>query len=105
MSQFDLYVNTDKETRETYPYFVDVQHGLLDNLNSRTVIPLTPIEQMANAWPRHLCPVFRLGTEDFALLTHQLTSVSVSLLITSEGSLSEYRSEIISAIDFLITGI
>lgn len=39
MGQFDLYVNTDKDTNETYPYFVDIQNSLLDKLNSRVVIP------------------------------------------------------------------
>ncbi len=44
MSQFTLYKNNDKSTASTYPYFVDVQSELLDSLNTRLVIPLTPIE-------------------------------------------------------------
>ena len=43
MAQFDLYANTDKDTNRTYPYFVDIQNSLLDTLNSKVVIPLTPV--------------------------------------------------------------
>ncbi|MBE4112240.1 plasmid maintenance protein CcdB, partial [Vibrio parahaemolyticus] len=44
MSQFSLYKNNDKNTATAYPYFVDVQSELLDTLNTRLVIPLTPTE-------------------------------------------------------------
>ena len=43
MAQFDYYANTDKDTNKTYPYIVDVQDALLNELNSRVVIPLTPL--------------------------------------------------------------
>lgn len=43
MSQFILYKNLDKNTSKAYPYFVDVQSELLSTLNTRLVIPLTPI--------------------------------------------------------------
>ncbi|HAS8335849.1 TPA: plasmid maintenance protein CcdB, partial [Vibrio vulnificus] len=42
MPQFSLYKNNDKSTSTAYPYFVDVQSELLDTLNTRLVIPLTP---------------------------------------------------------------
>ncbi|HFD7850827.1 CcdB family protein [Klebsiella sp. K794] len=41
MSQFTLYRNPDEATATTYPFFVDVQSDLLENLNTRLVIPLT----------------------------------------------------------------
>jgi len=105
MSQFDLYINADKETSKTYPYFIDVQNDLLDALNSRLVIPLTPRSRADKPYPDHLCPILRIAGKDFALLTHQMTSIPVSFLKKKEGSLSGFRVEIVSAIDFLITGI
>ncbi|EKF9865090.1 CcdB family protein, partial [Vibrio cholerae] len=44
MSQFTLYENLDKSTSTAYPYFVDVQSELLSTLNTRLVIPLTPLD-------------------------------------------------------------
>ncbi|WP_027670753.1 CcdB family protein [Rheinheimera baltica] len=105
MEQFDLYVNTDQDTNQTYPYFVDIQNDLLDTLNSRVVIPLTPVRKSEKTYPKHLCPVIEIKNKKFVLLTHQLTSVSVSFLKEKEASLTDCRDDIVAAIDFLVTGI
>lgn len=103
--QFDVYENTDKDTKKLYPYFVDIQTNLLDTLNSRAVIPLTPTKNVSKEYPKNLCPTISIGNKDFALLTHQITSVPISLLKRKAISAEAYRTEIISAIDFLATGI
>ncbi|MFA7554533.1 MAG: CcdB family protein [Spongiibacteraceae bacterium] len=105
MKQFDVYTNTDKDTNKTYPFFVDVQSALLDTLNSRVVIPLTPASKSDNSYPNNLCPIVKIKNKNYALLTHQLTSISVSFLKKNESSLISSRDEIIGAIDFLVTGI
>ncbi|MGF1803741.1 CcdB family protein [Aliivibrio sifiae] len=105
MSQFTLYKNKDKNSAETYPYFVDVQSDLLDNLNTRLVIPLTPIELLDKKAPSHLCPTIHIGEGDFVMLTQQMASVPVKILTDPVNELSTFRNEIIAAIDFLITGI
>lgn len=52
MSQFTLYRNPDEATATTYPFFVDVQSDLLENLNTRLVIPLTPVAAyFGMIWP------------------------------------------------------
>ena len=60
MAQFDLYVNTDQNTNKVYPYFIDIQNDLLDSLNSRVVIPLTPLQQSDKSYPKNLCPVVEI---------------------------------------------
>lgn len=105
MDQFDLYINTDKDTNKTYPYFVDIQNSLLDTLNSRVVIPLTPISKTDKSYPENLCPIIKIKNKKFALLSHQLTSVSVSFLKKKDRSLTANRDDIVAAIDFLVTGI
>lgn len=104
MSQFTLYENTNEESREAYPYFVDIQNALLDSLNTRLVIPLTRstylVEQIT-----HLCPTTTVDQEKLVLLTHQMTDVPVTALQRPKGSLEQLRVEITSAPDFLITGI
>ncbi|MCL5754793.1 CcdB family protein, partial [Vibrio cholerae] len=54
MSQFTLYENLDKSTSTAYPYFVDVQSELLNTLNTRLVIPLTPLDLLEKKAPSHL---------------------------------------------------
>lgn len=80
MDQFDLYVNTDKDTNKTYPYFVDIQNSMLNGLNSRVVIPLTSVGKSLKHYPDNVCPTVKIKNENFALLTHQITSVPVSFL-------------------------
>ncbi|MBM7074590.1 CcdB family protein [Shewanella sp. 202IG2-18] len=105
MSQFTLYQNPDKHTSKAYPYFVDVQSELLDSLNSRLVIPLTPLDLLDQKAPKNLCPIIHIDEGDFVILTHQMASVSTKLLRHPVNKLSAFRDEIIAAIDFLITGI
>lgn len=105
MTQFVLYRNEDSVSKETYPYFVDVQNVLLSDLNSRLVIPLISHDSLGQTDTKRLCPVIQLDGGDFVLLTHQMTSVPKSILKTEVTSLEEFRYEILAAIDMLITGI
>lgn len=105
MSQFTLYQNSDRSTKKTYPYFLDVQSDLVSNLNSRLVIPLTPEKQLESSAPEKLCPIIQLDDGKFALLTHQLTSAPTTILKKPIDNIDTFRDEIIGAIDFLITGI
>lgn len=102
--QFDVYENIDQDTKKLYPYFVDIQTNLLDTLNSRVVIPLTPVD-VNKEYPRNLCPMISIGKKDFALLSHQITSVPIGLLKRKAVSAKDRRLDIVSAIDFLVTGI
>ncbi len=104
MKQFDLYKNTDKGSKKTYPYFVDVQTNLLDNLNSRVVIPLVPSSD-AKEYPANLCPLVTINNKKYCLFTHHIAAVSSSFLKKKEGSLLLNRDHIITALDFLLTGI
>lgn len=105
MSQFILYKNLDHSTSTAYPYFVDVQSELLRTLNTRLVIPLTPLNLLETQAPSHLCPTIHIEQGDFVVLTQQMTSVPTKILAEPVADLSTFRDEIITAIDFLITGI
>ncbi|MFN3606555.1 MAG: CcdB family protein [Cypionkella sp.] len=105
MSQFILYKNLDESTSTAYPYFVDVQSELLSTLNTRLVIPLTPLGLLEKKAPSHLCPTIPIEQGDFVALTQQMTSVPTKILAEPVADLSTFRDEIIAAIDFLITGI
>jgi toxin CcdB len=105
MSQFMLYKNLDQNTSQAYPYFVDVQSELLSTLNTRLVIPLTPLSLLEKKAPSHLCPTVHLEQGDFVVLTQQMASIPAKILAEPVTDLSPFRDEIIAAIDFLITGI
>lgn len=104
MKQFDLYHNTDPDSCQTYPFFVDVQTDLLEQLTSRVVIPIAAANN-AKSFPKNLCPIVEINNKNYALLSHQITTVSSTFLAKREGSLLLNRDDIISALDFLLTGI
>ena len=105
MKQFTLYKNENKRSKKAYPYFVDVQCDLLADLNSRIVIPLSAQETLNNLNAKKLCPIVEIDEGVFVLLTHQMTSVPYSTLKKEVTSLENYRSDILGAIDLLLTGI
>lgn len=39
MAQFKVYENPNDATRQTYPYLMDIQSNLLDELRTTVVIP------------------------------------------------------------------
>jgi len=105
MSQFTVYLNEDDSSNGTYPYVIDIQNALLDDLNSRLVIPLSKQSSLNNISAKKLCPVLQINNDSFVLLTHQMTTVPKSILKTIVISLENNRYEITDAIDFLISGI
>lgn len=105
MAQFALYENQNPDSRESYPFFVDVQNSLLDSLNSRLVVPLTSYRNLDESNISNLCPIITLHEERFVVLTHQMTNVPTSALKVAVTSLDYLRDDIIAAIDFLVTGI
>lgn len=104
MKQYDVYINTDSDTKKGYPYFVDIQTELLASLNSRVVIPIASAKPDRNL-PNNICPQVEIAGEQYHLLTHQITTVSTSFLKEKEGSLLLNRIDIINSLDFLLAGI
>ena len=100
MAQFDVYLNTNRDTKERTPYLLDIQHDLLDALSTRMVVPLVlgihPI--------KHLNPSFIVEGETVYLLTTEMAGAPASILGKKVMSLQKSRQEIIGAVDFLITG-
>ena len=75
------------------------------DLNSRLVIPFARHESLNKTDVERLCPVISIHGNDHVLLTHQMSSVPVSILPQEEMSLEDHRYEILDEIDMLITGI
>ena len=105
MDQFDVYVNPSLSTGDAFPYIVDIQSPLISEIAARIVIPLGKISYFNNEQIKGLTPIIEYGEEKLLLLTAQIASVSVTKLNNPVGSLSHFRDENISSLDFAITGI
>lgn len=100
MSQFDVYKNPNPKTNINTPYLLDIQHDILKYTTTRVVIPLViDAKQLDN-----LNPQVTIKNKSMILSTSELATVGLCELGEKVCSLENKRSEIISAIDFLVTG-
>lgn len=100
MAQLDVYKNLNPITNKQIPYLVDIQNDIFQNFNSRVVIPLVRDPNII----KNLNPQFTIDGQKLMLSTAEIASIPNSVLGDKVTSLEEYRSEIIYAIDFLVTG-
>lgn len=105
MAQFLAYKNPNPGTRKQYPYLLDIQSDLLSELKTTVVIPLCPAEIAAPMSLTRLNPPFNLDGETFIAITQDIAGIDRSQLGAQAYDLSTYRSEIIAAVDFVLSGI
>jgi toxin CcdB len=100
MAQFDVYINTNRDTVEFFPYLLDVQNDLLSSLKTRVVVPLgVGIEPI-----RHLNPMFKIDEKMVVMSTADMAGIPLSSCGEKVLNLEEKRHEIIDALDFLVNG-
>ncbi len=104
MAQLSVYQNTNPATKKAFPFLVDIQSNLLDDLRTTVVIPLAPFSSTDKPISR-LCPVVEIDTKKFVVMTQQLAGIERKILGKRVADLSEYRSDFIAALDFVISGI
>lgn len=105
MAQFDVYINPSAKTKNEFPYIVDIQQVLLKDITTRIVIPLGKAEKFKGEFMKNLTPEIHFNNEKLLLLVPQIASMPKKLLNEPIGSLSHFRDEILSSLDFAITGI
>ncbi len=105
MPQFDVYKNPSKKTREAYPYLVDVQNAVIEQLATRLVVPLTELNTRPSMLMKKLTPEVTFNNRTYLFMTQQLSSIPEEVLKNPVGTLQASRSFLIDAVDFAITGI
>ena len=105
MAHCKVYENTSSATNKKYPYLLDIQSDLLDDLRTTVVVPLAPISAMGNAAMTKLCPIIEIKSKKFVALTQQLAGIDRNVLGREIADVSGCRAVIITALDFLISGI
>lgn len=104
MTQFAVYRNKSPRSKSIYPFLVDIQSDLLDELQTRVVIPLTKASALAKKPLSNLTPALKFEGDSYLLITPQLAGVARTDLGASIGSLAEQRQVIVAAVDFLLKG-
>ena len=100
MAQFDVYKNTNAKTKKYIPFLLDIQNEILNNLQTRVVVPLV-LDMKA---VKILNPIFKINNLHLTMSTAELAGVNRDKLGTKVYSLEDKKYEIIEAIDFMVTG-
>ena len=82
---------------------LDVQTDLIDQLQSRAVVPLLPVSETPPSI-RRLHPVFELDGEKLVMATQLIGAVPNTLFDEPIGNLSAHNDEIVAALDMLFHG-
>lgn len=98
MPKFDVYRNLDGEG-----FLLDVQSDLLDDLNTRIVVPLLPFKK-APVPAKRLNPMFTVQDAEYVMATQFMAAVSKSILKRRVTDLSGKADEITHAIDMVFFG-
>ena len=104
MAQFTVHRNNNPRTRATFPFLVDVQSDLLEDLQTRVVIPLSKAAALTKKPVSNLTPLLSFEGEDYVLVTPELAGIARKDLGAAAGSLADRRAVIFAAIDFLLSG-
>lgn len=105
MRQFDVYANPSKRTRKAYPYILDIQSDVISDIATRIVVPLGRSADFKSEQLKKLTPTVEYEGQELLLLIPQVASIPTKILAHPLGSLSHLREEIVSALDFAITGV
>lgn len=104
MSQFTVYRNKNPKSKAEIPFLLDVQSNLLSELGTRVVIPLFQKRTLRVKPLTKLTPEFQIDGKKFILMTPQLAGISIKDVGDAVGDLVRYRSDVVAALDLLITG-
>jgi len=105
MSQFYTYKNPNPATQAQYPYLLDIQSDLLSALRTTVVIPLAPSKLARPMSLTRLNPDIVIDGKSFTVMTQEIAGMDRNQLGAQAYDLSSYRSEIIAALDFVLSGI
>jgi toxin CcdB len=84
-------------------FLLEVQADLLDELNTRVVIPLVPYAPKMKII-RRLNPVFLINGRQYALFTHLIGTIPAARLAEPRANLVRHHDDIVSALDMLFQG-
>ena len=105
MAQFSVYQNKNKATQTRYPLLLNIQNDLLASMQTCVVVPLTKLETMGHSPMSKLTPVLSVQGQNYCMMTPQLAGIHKRELGAEVEILTVYQHEIISAVDFLLSGV
>ena len=104
MTQFAVYRNKNVRNRALFPFLIDVQPEVFQDLETRLVIPLSNFYALRDFPLAYLTPDVVLDGERYRLMTPQLAGVARADLGPHMCSVAGYERAISRAMEFLLRG-
>lgn len=105
MAQFHAYQNSNPASRHRFPYLLDIQSDLFDELRTTVVVPLSPAQEVARFTISKLNPALEIEGDTYTAMIQDMAGIDRNQLGPEVYDLRRYSSEIIAAFDFLFSGI
>lgn len=104
MEQFCIYQNVGSG-KDVYPMLVNMQHPVANVLKHVLVAPLVAVAKFeGNNMPTKVCPVLCIQGQKYAVLTHMLAGIPEKQIGQQVADMSEHRTLLRDALDFLVNG-
>ena len=104
MAQYDVYVNPSASAQQGMPFVVVIQSDLLDALATRIVIPLAEMS-FAGKVPSALCPAIAVKGQRYHALAHYAAPLSAKSLRRPVANVAAQASELVAALDVVLSGL
>lgn len=104
MGQHAVYLNNNAATNGRIPFLLDVQSDILSSMATRAVVPLYTESAMAGSVVKKLMPIIHVDGIPHVMATNEIAGIPRKHLGPVVGDASDQRSEILDALDFLLTG-
>ncbi|MEO8248003.1 MAG: CcdB family protein [Burkholderiales bacterium] len=89
---------------EQYPFVVDVQSDVLQDLATRMVVPLATTGLIGGDLPQRLSPSFVVRNQTLMLVAFEAAAINKRVLKTSVASIKDRAHEVIAAMDAVLSG-
>jgi toxin CcdB len=103
MAHLDVYANPNAAAKG-FPYLVELQTGLLDEMPTTVVAPLGLPKVIDQIPVLRLNPTVTVDGQRLVVMTQELAAIKRRQLKAPVANLSPQREEILAALDFLFTG-
>jgi len=105
MRQFVAHENRNPNSRKLYPLLLNVQSDLIEETETRVVVPLYPLGRARNPVMSSLSPVLEIEGRPYVLMTPLIAGIDIGRIGKPVADLSCERASIMAALDLLISGI
>jgi toxin CcdB len=105
VAQYDVYGNPNALQSAAFPYLVDMQSSQLDHHSTRLIMPLARLPHAPHGMPRRLAQTVSIKGELCYLAAHLTAPFPAKLLRKPITSLRSEASNLVDALDAVISGI